>query len=85
MNMVRIEDALADEDGTAGTRTTVVRAWLFIWFTVLFVCIAGSIWTMAAHYPDNWTGAALIIQPIVIGCSSGLLLYARKSSDFDRF
>src|SRR3990167_3996849 len=36
-----------------------------------------------AHFPDNWTGASILIQPVVISASAGLLLYARKSKDFD--
>ena len=90
LNFVNLKDALAqvDEGGGDGfgsdevtvssTRRTLVRAWLFIWLTGLFLCIAGGIWIMAAHFPDNWSGVAILIQPIIIAASAGLLLYVRK-------
>ena len=89
LNFVNVKDALArvetdqdaydnDEATVSSTRRTLVRAWLFIWLTGLFLCIAGGIWIMAAHYPDNWSGVAILIQPIIIAASAGLLLYVRK-------
>jgi Uncharacterised protein family (UPF0220) len=89
LNCVKLEDAMGSGGGDSGfgsdgsTRTTIVRAWLFIWFTIMFVCIAGAIWTMAAHYSDNWTGVAILVQPIVISASAGLLLYTRKSPGYE--
>jgi Uncharacterised protein family (UPF0220) len=68
MNVVNLKDAIDDDDDweESGGRTARVRVWLFITFTILFCCVAGGIWIMAAHFPDNWTGVAILLQPILL-------------------
>mmetsp|Transcript_51354 Transcript_51354/g.128884 ORF Transcript_51354/g.128884 Transcript_51354/m.128884 type:complete len:146 (-) Transcript_51354:139-576(-) len=80
MNIVNLKDAIEDEDDWegSGSRTSRVRVWLFITFTILFCCVGGGIWIMAAHFPDNWTGVAILLQPILLMFSATFLLFVRR-------
>jgi len=83
INVVSLDDLNADQD--FDNRSGKVKAWLFLSFAFSFGCIAGGIAIMAAKFSDNWTGVAILLQPIIIFISAFVLLYARKNPEENEY
>lgn len=91
LNCVRLEDIIsvamrggnADASRAEIARARFLRGWTFLWFAVHFVCIFSAVWIMVANYPHVWTGVAIMLQPILVLGASCLLLYARKTHQFE--
>lgn len=55
----------------------LIKFWFYLWCSVLFMCVASSLWIFIKYYTHSWTGGALFVQTFLIMVDALLLLVFR--------
>lgn len=58
----------------------IAKVWLFIWMTVLTVCIGSSVFILSTNYPidDNYAGVSLMLNTVLVMFAAILFFVGRS-------